>query len=94
MFDALLTEEGRLNPCLYKRFTQAQSTVRWAIFFAAARMMSGLPQYQFAREIGVSQGYLSRIEAGERTPTPQAKNGLLSFINKELGVFSDEAGDF
>lgn len=37
--------------------------------FRAARLSAGLTQAQMAEKMRLSQGYISQIEAGKRTPT-------------------------
>lgn len=45
----------------------AESTLHSAL--KAARLSAGLSQAQMAERMHVSQGYLSQIEAGTRTPS-------------------------
>ena len=39
------------------------------IVLADARSKLGVSQYRLAKDSGISQPYLSRIESGERTPS-------------------------
>ncbi|GAB2026085.1 hypothetical protein OfM1_21580 [Lactovum odontotermitis] len=45
------------------------------------RVKRGLPTYQLAEELNLSQGAISRYESGTRTPSLENIEKLLSILN-------------
>jgi len=51
----------------------------------SARIMRAMTQYDLSRRADISQGYLSQVELGERTPSDEVVN----LIQRALGVDFD-----
>jgi transcriptional regulator with XRE-family HTH domain len=55
-----------------------------------ARETTGLSQGAFARGAGLSSEYISKLEAGKRTPSFATLSRIAAYLNKEISYFFEE----
>lgn len=72
------------DPEFVKIFGAAQAKSSFAITLARARAKLGLTQKELASKLGVSQGYISKLEGGEANPTLERIGSLLSVLGLSL----------
>jgi len=53
----------------------------------AARIMAGFNQSEFAKKVGVNQGFLSQLENGRRRPSMKTLDALIAALGTNPGVF-------
>lgn len=82
-FDSELREELK-NPEFAKMFGAAQAKSSFAITLAEARRQLNLTQQKLAFRLGVSQGYIAKLEGGEANPTLVRIGSLLAIIGLSL----------
>ncbi len=82
-FDSELKEELK-NPEFAKMFGAAQAKSSFAITLAEARRQLNLTQQKLASRLGVSQGYIAKLEGGEANPTLERIGSLLAIIGLSL----------
>jgi transcriptional regulator with XRE-family HTH domain len=72
------------DPEFAKMFGAAQAKSSFAITLAKARAKLGFTQKELASKLGVSQGYISKLEGGEANPTLERIGSLLSVLGLSL----------
>ncbi len=82
-FDSELKEELK-NPEFAKMFGAAQAKSSFAITLAEARRQLNLTQQKLAARLGVTQGYIAKLEGGEANPTLERIGSLLAMLELSL----------
>ena len=55
------------------------------------RMDLGLSLLEVAQKVGISEGYLSRIEAGKQTPIPELAGKIAKELNENIKDYTTTA---
>jgi len=84
MFPINVDDSGMISKAVYNKITKVCDEVRWSVFFKSCRLMLGMQQADFANSVGISQGYLSRIEAGEKIPGTDTRKRLMNLLNERV----------
>ena len=82
-FNSELKEELK-NPEFAKMFGAAQAKSSFAITLAEARRQLNLTQQKLAARLGVTQGYIAKLEGGEANPTLGRIGSLLAMLELSL----------
>jgi transcriptional regulator with XRE-family HTH domain len=77
-------EQKLQDPEFAKMFGAAQAKSSFAITLAEARRQLNLTQQKLASRLGVSQGYIAKLEGGEANPTLERIGSLLAIIGLSL----------
>ena len=72
------------DPEFAKMFGAAQAKSSFAITLAETRRQLNLTQQKLASRLGVSQGYIAKLEGGEANPTLERIGSLLAILGLSL----------
>lgn len=57
------------------------------------RIRRGLSQRSLARRLGISSGYMSQLETGQRNPSPRMAKNICELLNVEFDELFDITDD-
>lgn len=84
MFPIKIDDSGMISKAVYNKLTKVCDEVRWSVFFKSCRLMMGMHQSEFASHVGITQGYLSKIEAGDKLPGEETRSRLMKLLNERV----------